>query len=164
MKNLYLIGGPMGVGKTTVCQCLKKKLPAAVFLDGDWCWDADPFVVTDETKAMVQKNIAFMLNSFLGCSAYENVIFCWVMHQQAIIDTLLSNLDTAGRRVQVISLTADKNQLAKRISADIARGKRDEDSLRRSLGYLPLYSRLDSVKIDTTGLTRRQTAEKIARL
>ena len=164
MKNLYLIGGPMGVGKTTVCQCLKKKLPAAVFLDGDRCWDADPFVVTDETKAMVQKNIAFMLNSFLGCSAYENVIFCWVMHQQAIIDTLLSNLDTAGRRVQVISLTADKNQLAKRISADIARGKRDEDSLRRSLGYLPLYSRLDSVKIDTTGLTRRQTAEKIARL
>ena len=164
MKNLYLIGGPMGVGKTTVCQCLKKKLPAAVFLDGDWCWDADPFVVTDETKAMVQKNIAFMLNSFLGCSAYENVIFCWVMHQQAIIDTLLSNLDTAGRRVQVISLTADKNQLAKRISADIARGKRDEDSLRRSLGYLPLYSRLDSVKIDTTGLTRRQTDEKIARL
>lgn len=164
MKNLYLIGGPMGVGKTTVCRLLKKKLPAAVFLDGDWCWDADPFVVTDETKAMVQKNIAFMLNSFLGCSAYENVIFCWVMHQQAIIDTLLSALDTDGRRVHVISLTADEKQLSRRISADIARGKRDEDSLRRSLGYLPLYRRLDSVKVDTTGLTRRQTAEKIVRL
>lgn len=164
MKNLYLIGGPMGVGKTTVCRLLKKELPAAVFLDGDWCWDADPFAVTDETKAMVQRNIAFMLNSFLGCSAYENVIFCWVMHQQAIIDTLLSALDTDGRRVHVISLTASEEQLSRRISADIARGKRDEGSLRRSLGYLPLYARLDSVKIDTTGLTRRQTAEKIARL
>lgn len=105
-----------------------------------------------------------MLNSFLGCSAYENVIFCWVMHQQAIIDTLLSNLDTAGRRVHVISLTADEKQLTERISADIARGKRDEASLRRSLGYLPLYRRPDSVKIDTTDLTRRQTAEKTARL
>lgn len=164
MKNLYLIGGPMGVGKTTVCQRLKKELPAAVFLDGDWCWDADPFVVSGETKAMVQKNIAFMLNSFLGCSAYENVIFCWVMHRQAIIDTLLSALDTHGRRVHVISLTASEEQLSNRISADIARGKRDGGSLRRSLAYLPLYRRLDSVKIDTTGLTRRQTAEKIARL
>ena len=164
MKNLYLIGGPMGVGKTTVCQRLKKELPAAVFLDGDWCWDADPFVVSGETKAMVQRNIAFMLNSFLGCSAYENVIFCWVMHRQAIIDTLLSALDTHGRRVHVISLTASEEQLSNRISADIARGKRDEGSLRRSLAYLPLYRRLDSVKIDTTGLTRRQTAEKIARL
>lgn len=34
MKTLYLIGGTMGVGKTTVCQRLKKVLPNAVFLDG----------------------------------------------------------------------------------------------------------------------------------
>ncbi|MEG1013421.1 MAG: hypothetical protein RSI33_04160 [Clostridia bacterium] len=31
----------MGVGKTAVCQSLKQKLPNAVFLDGDWCWDAN---------------------------------------------------------------------------------------------------------------------------
>ncbi|WP_277820723.1 hypothetical protein [Dubosiella muris] len=38
MKTLWLIGGPMGIGKTTVGQALKKKLDRAVFLDGDWCW------------------------------------------------------------------------------------------------------------------------------
>lgn len=43
----------MGVGKTAVCQRLKEALPAAVFLDGDWCWDADPFQVNEETKDMV---------------------------------------------------------------------------------------------------------------
>ena len=53
MKTLYIIGGTMGVGKTTVCQQLKQDLPNSVFLDGDWCWDASPFQVTDETKAMV---------------------------------------------------------------------------------------------------------------
>ena len=53
MRTLYLIGGPMGVGKTTVCQIMKRRLPRAAFLDGDWCWDMDPFVVTEETKAMV---------------------------------------------------------------------------------------------------------------
>ncbi len=35
MKNLYIVGGPMGVGKTTVCQKLKSLLPNSVFLDGD---------------------------------------------------------------------------------------------------------------------------------
>ena len=59
MKTLYLIGGTMGVGKTTVSQQLKKELTNSVFLDGDWCWDADPFQVTEETKAMVMRNICY---------------------------------------------------------------------------------------------------------
>ena len=94
MKTLYIIGGTMGVGKTTVCQQLKQVLPNSVFLDGDWCWDAHPFQVTEETKAMVTDNICHLLNNFLHCSAYENVIFCWVMHQQAIIDSIVEKLDT----------------------------------------------------------------------
>ena len=68
MKRLYIIGGTMGVGKTTVGQQLKKDLPNSVFLDGDWCWDADPFQVTEETKTLVQDNICHMLNNFLQCS------------------------------------------------------------------------------------------------
>ena len=39
MKHLYLIGGPMGVGKTTVGRALQQRLPNCAFLDGDWCWD-----------------------------------------------------------------------------------------------------------------------------
>ena len=37
MKRLILIGGSMGVGKTTVCNELKLQLKKSVFLDGDWC-------------------------------------------------------------------------------------------------------------------------------
>ena len=44
-KHLYLIGGTMGVGKTTTCRILKEKLDRSVFLDGDWCWDMHPFTV-----------------------------------------------------------------------------------------------------------------------
>ncbi|MBR4062948.1 MAG: AAA family ATPase, partial [Clostridia bacterium] len=94
MKTLYMIGGTMGVGKTTVCQQLKRDLQNSVFLDGDWCWDASPFQVTDETKAMVTNNICYLLNNFLKCSAYDNIIFCWVMHEQRIIDSILEKLDT----------------------------------------------------------------------
>ena len=46
----------MGVGKTTVSKELKNRLQKSVFLDGDWCWDMNPFVVNDETKAMVMDN------------------------------------------------------------------------------------------------------------
>ena len=41
----------MGVGKTAVSQQLKSDLSNSVFLDGDWCWDANPFQVTNEAKA-----------------------------------------------------------------------------------------------------------------
>jgi broad-specificity NMP kinase len=50
MKNLIFINGTMGVGKTTTSLELKKILPKCVFLDGDWCWDMSPFIVTEETK------------------------------------------------------------------------------------------------------------------
>ena len=66
-KKLYLIGGPMGVGKTTAGQLLKIRLDNCVFLDGDWCWDMEPFQVTTETKKMVIENICFLLNNFIRC-------------------------------------------------------------------------------------------------
>lgn len=55
----------MGVGKTAICQNMKNKLDNCVFLDGDWCWDAHPFLVTEETKKMVTDNICFLLNQFI---------------------------------------------------------------------------------------------------
>ncbi|WP_331655558.1 AAA family ATPase [Aminipila sp.] len=75
MKTVYLIGGTMGVGKTTVCQLMKAKLPNSVFLDGDCCWDMHPFQITKETKVMVIDNICYLLNNFIGCSAYDNIKF-----------------------------------------------------------------------------------------
>lgn len=98
----------MGVGKTAVSQQLKLDLHNSVFLDGDWCWNARPFQVTDETKSMVLDNICFLLNNFLHCSAYENVIFWWVMHQQSIIDSITKKLDTQNCTVKCISLIAMK--------------------------------------------------------
>ncbi len=65
MKHLYIIGGTMGVGKTTVCRILKERLDRSVFLDGDWCW---------------------------------------VMHEQSIMDEILSRLRIMECRVHRISL------------------------------------------------------------
>lgn len=161
MKKLYLIGGTMGVGKTTVCQYLNKKLPYSVFLDGDWCWNADPFVVTEETKAMVSDNIVHLLNNFINCSAYENIIFCWVMHDQTIIDQLLNRINADGCKVIKISLTCSDSALKERLAQDVLNGQRSADIVERSVKRLPLYAKLDTFKIDTTGKSPEDVAEEI---
>lgn len=161
MKNIYLIGGTMGVGKSTTCQILKKKLPNCVFLDGDWCWDMHPFQVTPETKKMVMENICFLLNQFIRCSAYENIIFCWVMHEQAIIDEILSGLETTDCLVHTISLICDEDEVRKRLQKDVDAGIRSADVVPRSIERIGLYEKLDTEKIDITNITPEQAAEKI---
>ena len=164
MKTLYLIGGTMGVGKTTISQQLKKDLPNSVFLDGDWCWDADPFQVTEETKDMVIRNICYLLNSFLRCTAYDNIIFCWVMHEQSIINRIINELDTSACRVIKISLMTDEANLRNRLSSDIARGIRTADVIDRSVGRIRMYQELNTTKIDISNKTVREIADKILKL
>ncbi len=161
MKNIYIVGGTMGVGKTAVCQELKKKLPASVFLDGDWCWDMHPFQVNDETKAMVIQNITFLLNQFIRCSAYENIIFCWVMHEQSIIDSIVGQFEAINCKIKAISLVCDEVALRERLQKDIDDGIRMPDVMERSITRIPLYSQLNTIKIDTTEKSISQVCEEV---
>ena len=162
MKRLYMIGGPIGVGKTAACRQLQQLLERSVFPDGDWCWDMEPFQVTAETKAMVQGNIAFLLGQFLRCSAYETVIFCWVMHQREIIQELLASLPLEGVEVRAVSLLATAETLQARIGKDVAAGLRTWDVLERSLQRLPLYQDLPTEKLWVDDLTPQQAAQRLA--
>lgn len=163
-KQIYILGGTMGVGKSTVSRVLKERLNNSVFLDGDWCWDAHPFQVTEETKRMVLRNICFLLNQFIRCSAYENVIFCWVLHQQNIIDTILENIDRTGCSVKTVSLLCGEEELRKRLAKDIKAGIREAGAVERSVERMPCYLALDTVPIHTDGKTPAQIAEEILAL
>ena len=154
----------MGVGKTTVSQQLKKTLRNSVFLDGDWCWDASPFQVTKETKSMVVRNICYLLNSFIHCSAYENVIFCWVMHEQSIIDGIINELDIENCKVKKISLIVDEINLQNRIKVDVARAIRTADVIDRSVARIPMYQALDTIKIETSNKTVCEIVDEIMAL
>ena len=163
MKNLFLVGGTMGVGKTTICQILKRKLDNSVFLDGDWCWDMHPFQVTEETKRMVMDNICFLLNRFIRCSAYENIVFCWVMHEQAIIDEIVSRLDRADCAVIPIFLVCGREALIARLQRDVSAGIREEEVISRSVARIPLYDSLHTRKIDVSAISPEEAAERILR-
>jgi AAA domain len=161
MKNLIIVGGTAGVGKTTTCRELQKILPRNVFLDGDWCWDMRPFVVTRETIAMVNSNIAHLLNGFLACSEFENVIFCWVLHEQHILDDLVNALNLDGYMAHCFSLVSTERALVERLSRDIAAGKRSTGITERSVARIPFYDELDTVKIDVSTISPADAARRI---
>lgn len=154
----------MGVGKTTACQILKTKPPNSVFLDGDWCWDMYPFQITDETKQMVIDNICYQLNNFIDCSAFENIIFCWVMHEQSIISKILSRLNLNSCCVKSISLICSENALIERLKKDISEGLRSPDVIERSLQRIPCYQSLNPLKVDVSEMSPIEAADFIFKL
>lgn len=149
----------MGIGKSTICNQLNQDLDHSVFLDGDWCWNMDPFIVNQDTKNMVLDNITHCLNNFIHTPGIENIIFCWVMHKQDIIDQIIQKLDTEGVDIHLISLICEKEELIKRMLID----RRDNQTIRKSLQYLELYKDLDTEKIDVTTLNVQKTIDKIKR-
>ncbi|MDD3194054.1 MAG: AAA family ATPase [Oscillospiraceae bacterium] len=161
MKRLIFINGTMGAGKTAVCQELEKELAPCAFLDGDWCWEMHPFQVTEETKRMVVENICFLLGQFLRCSAYETVLFCWVMQEQAIAQEILSHLDLREVQVERFTLMVSEQALRQRLERDVKAGLRQPDVVERSIRRLPLYERMETEKIDVSDQTAAQAARQI---
>ena len=151
----------MGVGKSTVAKMLLHALPGCVWLDGDWCWNASPFNVNERTKEVVVDNICHCLNNFISCGEYENIILSWVMHEQSIIDCILSRLNLDGVSVTCITLTCSEEQLVKRLEKDIAEGLRAPDVIDRAVERLKAAQLVSAIKMDTTDKTALQVADGI---
>ena len=164
LKKLILVNGTMGAGKTATCCKLLHRLQPGVFLDGDWCWNMEPFCVTEETKKIVMDNICYMLNNFLTCTAYENIIFCWVMHEEHIIDEIVSRLQLKEVEVYKITLLLSEASLRERLMKDIKKGARSLEIINKSVVRLPLYTSMDTIKIDVTNITAVAAAKQIADL
>ncbi len=91
------------------------------------------------------------------------MIFCWVLHEQEILDTLLSRLDCRNAEVHLYSLILDEKSLEERLKKDIRQGLRQKDVIERSIRRLPLYEKLNTKKIYVSGQTPAETAATILR-
>jgi len=159
MKNLIIIGGPAGVGKTSACMELRKIIPSNVMLDADWCWFMNPFKVTDETKKMVEDNITYSINNFLACTEIENVIFCWTLAHAETFERIVSRINVDGVKVHNITLLCSADELRNRTFADTNSDGRDLD---KWIGLLPEYQMLPSIKINTDNLTPKDVSTQIS--
>jgi broad-specificity NMP kinase len=161
MKKLIIINGTMGVGKSTVCNALLDKLMPSVYLDGDWCWNMNPFIVSEENKTMVEGNITHLLKSYLNNSGYEYIIFCWVIHREDIFDKILLPLKDFDFELHKISLVCSPEALRKRLEIDVQKGIREADIIESSIERLALYNKMDTIKFDVSDTTPEQTAIEI---
>lgn len=161
LKKLIMVNGTMGVGKTALCNELLKLLEPSVFLDGDWCWNMNPFIVNDETKALVIDNITYLLRNYLSCSVYEYVIFCWVMHQESIINDILNHFTDLNFEHYKITLLCSEESLINRLKIDIDNNIRTEDIIKSSVKRLTLYKNMDTVKIDVSKINAQLAARQV---
>ena len=161
MKNLIFINGTMGAGKSAVSRELKKILAPSFFLDGDWCWDMEPFAPGAAEHALVLSNIAFLLNNYLAFDGRGNVIFCWVMHKRAVVEDLLARLDLSGARFFLFTLVVSEAELTRRLSRDVERGLRDSGIVERSLARRREFDAFGEV-VPTDGISPAEAAHAIA--
>ncbi len=156
-KKLIIINGTMGIGKTTICQSLYQKIQHCVWLDGDWCWMMNPWNFSEVNKRMVEKNITFLLRSFLTNPNFDYVIFSWVIHTENIFNIILDRLKDLDFNVKKITLICSEEALRERMRD---RGE-NEDKIKKSIQRLHQYSSMDTDKVDTTNLSESETVDKI---
>ena len=143
-NKLIFIGGAPGIGKSTVAGLLLKDLENCVWLDGDDLWRMNPFIVDDKTKAMVEKNISFVLDSFIQAQ-FSYILFTWVLHMDSIADVILSGIDQSGYDFRHYTLICDEESLKERLSIDVDRTTDHALAIKR----LKQSKNGKSVKIDT---------------
>ena len=160
-RRLIFIGGPPGVGKSSVARILLQGLDEIVWLDGDDLWNMNPFRVDERTIAMVQDNVVSVLSRFLEADL-STIVFTWVLHRQEIIDGLLARLPTKlADHIHCLTLVCGAETLNRRFANDPNRGEVTALALER-LGQC-LSEDLRTEKIDTEGLTPDEIAAEIAR-
>lgn len=86
------------------------------------------------------------------------------MHEQSIIDTIISGLDTGNSRIVSVSLLCSEQELIQRLQKDVTAGIRSPDVIERSVQRIPLYQKLNTIKVDTSGKSAAEVAQEIAKL
>lgn len=154
MHRLLLLGGPPGVGKTTVAPLLADRLAPCAWVEGDELWRMSPTVITDRTRAMVEANIAGVLTQFLA-AAYERVFLSWVLHRRDLVERILAATVTDGVDARVVHLVATPEVLQSRLAGRTT-------SVAVALERLASIRALSYEQIDTTTLTPDEVADRVA--
>jgi thymidylate kinase len=165
VKNLIIINGAPGMGKTTTSEKLREILPNNVMLDCDCFMWSTPYVATEEAELIRYENIAFCTNNYLRCSSWLNVIVNWVFVSQKELDKILSLVDLTDVSVHTFSLICRNDIWKNRMESDTVNLNRNIEttylkwSKRITDGY---YNRIRSNIIDTSDMTAKEVALKIA--
>ncbi len=160
MKKLILILGPNGVGKSTASAALLKILPNSAYIDSDSLRMMNP-ARGDEVIAVQKQNILALMRNYFSASFVEYVVFPYGYHahrKKMLEDMLEEPKAEFNFEVITILLTCSEKENVRRMQNDGRNEERISYSIENTRTF---FDGLDCPKIDTTGLTPEQTAERM---
>ena len=165
MKQLIVIIGPNGVGKTTTAKKIVEQYENVAYVDSDWCRVMNPFAFTESTKETIIENIYCLLRNYLSCSDINTVVFTYAWHgeRKAIYEKVMEKLKNESIEFTqtIIILKCSKDENIKRAIQD----GRDEIRIKRGMEMtFSFYDNLDYLCIDTTNMTPTAVAQQIVNL
>ena len=158
--KVYIINGPMGVGKTVTGKLIAERYPGTAFIDGDWCMDIHPFVGDRETKAMAVDNILHMIGNYQKCSKCKRVVLVWLMDDRSVLESIMDGLNALQMEVKYTTLFCNRETLIRRWTNDHDCEWRTDRWLEVSLASLPYFAAMKDA-VDTSELSVDQIADMI---
>ncbi len=151
--RLLLLGGPTGVGKTSVLHLLSGSIPKCAVLDADDVWRVDSEIAVPENRSIAIQNTIEVMKGYFeaGC---EIGVLGWVFARDLLYQPVINSMRECGVDVEQLYLTANEEILEQRLWQ---RG--DIDRLDYSISRLRLIEKLPFAKIDTSKLTPSEVAE-----
>ncbi|MBE5793222.1 MAG: hypothetical protein E7323_00875 [Clostridiales bacterium] len=162
MKQLIVIIGPNGVGKTTTAKKIIEQNEYIAYVDSDWCRVMNPFAFTESTKDTITENIYCLLHNYLSCSDVNKVVFTYAWHgeRKVIFKKVIEKLknEPVEFKLTIIILKCSKDENIKRAVQD----GRDDVRIKRGMEMtFSFYDNLDYPCIDTTNMTPTEVAQQI---
>ena len=154
VAKLVLLGGPTGIGKTTVLRILERRLVDAAVLDADDVWRVSGEISVNKNRAIAISNAVSVMRGYFeaGC---KTGILSWVFARSALFRPVIDGLEDLVNEIDQVYLMSSMHELDHRLDA---RGDKDHEY---AMSRLKLINALHYPKIDTTHMTPDEVATAI---
>lgn len=154
MSRLVLLGGPPGVGKSTVLRSLSGRFPKSAILDADDIWRVSEDV-TSPGRLWIAGVVSVMRGYFgAGC---ELGIVSWVFARAELFQPVLDGLGDVVDHSHLVYLVASPESLEQRL---IERGEPEKIPYAKT--RLQLINELPFPRVDTSHISAAEAADRIA--
>jgi len=160
MKNLLFICGPNGIGKTTICKEIVRKLPNFAYVDSEPCRLMNPFTLNHETIPTIAKNISDLIINYMDCPVIETVIFSYGFHgrRREVFEIVMRAVSEKEFNFIPFLLAFSEEENLRRMDMDNRSTERKRRAIEESR---KAFDDITYPKIDITDLSVSEAAENI---
>ncbi len=156
MKKLIIISGGPCVGKSTVGKRVFEHYSNSAYCDGDWCWCVNPESIRDNRQQYGDRNMAFLLSTYLE-AGYDYVVFSSVvMTEPETRERVIRCITSEDYELHSFRLVCSEDTLKARFDAKGGRAA-------VSFFWAETPSTPGEQIVDTDGKTPEQVAREIWR-